>query len=51
MATGKNQPGEETLEAIWCTDSESSERYLLDLRTGKIIARQDKHGIILAPEN
>lgn len=28
---------EDTLDAVWVTDSETSKRYLLDLKTSKII--------------
>jgi hypothetical protein len=26
-----------TLEAIWCWDSETGKKYLLDVKTGKVI--------------
>lgn len=30
-------PSEETLEAIWAWDSETGQKYLLDLKTGQVI--------------
>ena len=31
--------GDETLEAMWVIDSETGERFLIEVATGKIIAR------------
>lgn len=42
----ENKP-EDTLAAAWCVDSESGLHYLLDFRTGQIIARKDEHGNII----
>lgn len=34
-----------TLEGRWCTDSETGEEYLLDLKTGQVImTRRDLNG-------
>lgn len=33
---------EKTMDAIWCVDSETSKRYLLDRKTGQIIATEDE---------
>lgn len=37
----------ERIEAIWCTDSETGEQYLLDLKTGQEFARKDRNGNII----
>lgn len=36
-----------TVDAVWCIDSESGVRYLLDRKTGHIIARKDDDGNII----
>lgn len=40
MQKGKFDP-EETLDAVWCYDSETGHRMLLDKRTGQVIAIQE----------
>lgn len=43
---------EDTLDAVWCVDSESSKWYLLDRNTGFVIAEKDDNGnIIEHPKN
>lgn len=34
---------EETLEARWCTDSETGMRYLLNLKTGQVIQVEEQN--------
>lgn len=41
---------EKTLRAQWCVDSETSEQVLLDLETGKVIARKNAKGEIIYAE-
>lgn len=36
-----------TLDAIWCIDSETGRKYLIDRKTNKIVAEMDKDGIII----
>lgn len=31
---------ENTVDAIWCVDSESGHRYLLDIKTGQVISTE-----------
>lgn len=33
---------EKTLDAVWCWDSETGKRYLLDRRTGQVITTGDR---------
>lgn len=33
---------EKTIDATWCVDSETGERYLLDNKTGQVIATGDQ---------
>lgn len=40
----KEEPHERTLEAIWCWDSETGDKRLMDLRTGKEIGRWKTDG-------
>lgn len=40
----------ERLTAQWCVDSETGEKFLIDLETGKKLARMDKKGNILPGE-
>jgi len=35
------------MEGIWCVDSETGLQYLLDLKTGTILARKDSDGNIV----
>ncbi len=35
---------EETLEAKWVVNSETSEQHLVDVKTGTILATKDKNG-------
>ncbi len=39
--------GNETIDAIWCVDSETSEQLLLDRKTGAVLARKDREGNII----
>ena len=36
-----------TLDAIWCIDSETGEKVLMDRQTNKPIARKDRNGNII----
>lgn len=38
---------EQTLEALWCKDSETGETVLIDVFTKQIIARKDRDGNIV----
>lgn len=38
--------GDERIEARWVIDSETGDELLLDLETGKILARRDRNGVI-----
>lgn len=38
---------EKTIKALWVIDSETSERTLRDLATGKCLARMDRDGRII----
>lgn len=37
---------DETLQASWVVDSETSIQYLIDLTTGKVLAVKDENGVI-----
>jgi hypothetical protein len=37
----------ERIEAIWCVDSETGERLLIDLKTNEILARKNEKGEIV----
>lgn len=36
-----------TEDAVWCVDSETGKRYLIEYKTGQIIAREDDNGNII----
>jgi hypothetical protein len=38
---------DKTLDAIWCTDSETGEQLLIDRHTGEVLARKDTKGEII----
>lgn len=35
-----NSDSEKTLDALWCVDSETREKVLIDLKTGAVIATE-----------
>lgn len=47
----KKDFAEATLEAKWVVDSETGEQYMLDFKSGQILARKNKDGIWVNPEN
>ena len=46
MDNSKIDP-DKRLDAIWCTDSETGERVLMDRKTNTRIAHKDKNGDIV----
>lgn len=42
-----DQSAENTLDAIWCRDSETNRDYLLDRKTGQVLAEKDANGNIV----
>lgn len=42
-----NFNAEETVDMVWCKDSETSQVYLIDRKTNMIIATKDENGNIV----
>lgn len=38
---------DKTLDAVWCVDSETGEKVLMDRQTNQVIARKDRDGRIV----